>query len=155
LNNVLWAIDEAKLQVERIIFGQMPAGGTRFGAINVTCFKNALESSHADEFIAKCQRSIFDQRLWTHRVENRKRIKGEVLPRAIEDVDFKDVQLSRFRAILSPYSPDNFNGIFELQMVFFDGFGSGNTLSFPRAILQNYVFAPGLSSGGKTHPWAS
>jgi hypothetical protein len=93
----------------------------------------------ADEIIAKRQRPIFDQRLWPHRVEIRKRIKWEVLPRAIEDVDFKDVQLvSRFRAILSPYSPDNFNGIFELQMVFFDGFGGGNTLYFPRAILQNY-----------------
>jgi hypothetical protein len=47
LNNILWAIDEAKLQVQGIIFGQVPAGGVWLSAVNVTRLKNPLESGHA------------------------------------------------------------------------------------------------------------
>src|SRR2546421_11938070 len=47
LNNVLRAINEAKLQIQGVIFSQMPARGVWFSAINVACFKYALESRHA------------------------------------------------------------------------------------------------------------
>jgi hypothetical protein len=61
-----------------------------------------------------------------------------MLPRAIEDAKLKDIQfITRLRPMLFPYSPDDFNDVFKLQMVFFDGFGSGNTLHFSRAILQD------------------
>jgi hypothetical protein len=46
----------------------------------------------ADDFIANRQRTIFNQRLWTHRVKIKKRIKGEILSRAIENANFKDIQ---------------------------------------------------------------
>src|ERR1700730_642414 len=57
LNNVFWAVNEATLQVEGIVFGQVPAGGVWLSAIKVTCFKNAFESSHA----------MFLVELWTLR----------------------------------------------------------------------------------------
>jgi hypothetical protein len=38
----------------------------------------------ADNFIAKRQRPIFNQRLWTYRAEVRKRIAGEMLPERLK-----------------------------------------------------------------------
>src|SRR4029077_17924707 len=45
---------------------------------------------------------------------------------------------TRLCANLLPYSPDDFNDIFEFQMMFFDGFGSADALYFPGTVLQDH-----------------